>query len=89
MQRAWVRSLVGELRSHMPHGTTKEKIIIIIGFNISLLFFFFGGGGGGPEILVPQPEIEPRLLTVKHRILTTGLPARKRLFVFGKVAEAV
>ena len=43
----------------------------------------------GPEILVPQPEIEPRLLTVKHRILTTGLPARKRLFVFGKVAEAV
>ena len=41
------------------------------------------------EILVPQPEIEPRLLTMKHRILTTGLPARKLLFVFGKVVEAV
>lgn len=63
----------------------KEKIII--GFNISLLAFFFWGGG--TEILVPQPKIEPRLLTVKHRILTTRLPARKLLFVFGKVVEAV
>lgn len=64
----------------------KEKIII--GFNISLLVFFLSRGGA--EILVPQPEIgEPRLLTVKHRILTTRLPARKLLFVFGKVVEAV
>ena len=67
----------------------KEKIIIIIGFNISLLFFFFLAGSGGAEILIPQPEIEPRLLTMKHRILTTGLPARKLLFVFGKVVKAV
>ena len=66
----------------------KEKIIIIIGFNISLLFFFLAGSGGA-EILIPQPEIEPRLLTMKHRILTTGLPARKLLFVFGKVVKAV
>ena len=28
LQRAWVCSLIGELRSHMPHGVAKKIIII-------------------------------------------------------------
>ena len=36
--RAWVRSLVRELRSHMPHGAAKQKDWLI--FNVSVLFCF-------------------------------------------------
>ena len=36
LQGGWVRPLVGELRSHMPHGAVKKKIKLDIEINIEL-----------------------------------------------------
>ena len=37
LPRAWVQSLVRELKSHKPHGTNKEKESIIVVFTVLFL----------------------------------------------------
>ena len=45
LSRAWVRFLIGELRSHKPHSITKKKKnkqIIKVGVTLDILFYNVG-----------------------------------------------
>ena len=77
MQRMWIRSLVGELRSHMLHSRTKKK-------NKEWLSWEFPGGQDW-ELSLPRAWV-PSLVRELRSHKPQGMPpTQKYLFQEGKI----